>query len=305
MTTLLVIIWIILLIGLVIVVAVRPSRSLHSWFELQRQNNEPQIRRERLLGDIFALRRFVAIVLIIGLSSLGVVIWYSWGVLATIVGVLVALQLGYVPVVRKRANQLYKTREPKLLDIVEKLPIIGRILGADRHVPHDQHIESTQQLLHLVESAGHVLTTAQQDIIRRGMDWHTVQVSEVMTPRDAIVSVRHSELLGPLVLHDLHESHHTVFPVIKKDLDHVVGIVDIAEFLQVDKTRSSHTAEKVMIPVVRTIEKNDFLPDALELLVTSRQPFLIVTSDGATVGLVTLSDVLGALLGKNRGEVVE
>ena len=293
-------------IALMAVMAIRLVRTRHSWFELERRGDTHVMRRETLLSDILAFRRFAVVVCIIVLSALSVILWGWWGIFATGVAVLLCVHLGRAAFIYKRVNTFYKKHEPKLLDTAERFSIVGTLLGAERVLPADQRLESTEQLLHLVESAGHILTTDQQNIISRGLVWHSITVDSVMTPHEHIVSIRHSELLGPLVLHDLHESGHTVFPVIKKDLDHVIGTVDIAEFLQVDKTKSSHTAEKVMVPNVLTVAEDTLLPEALQLLVSSRQPFLIVaTADGTTTGLVTLRDVLDALLGKNRGEVVK
>ncbi|MDB5177384.1 MAG: hypothetical protein JWN75_1052 [Candidatus Saccharibacteria bacterium] len=295
-----------MMIALVVVLAIQPRRTLHSRFELQRRGERAVLRREMLLGDVLTLRRFVTMVLVIGLAGLGVTIWHGWGVVATFVVVFTVFHFSRTSIARKRANHIYVGYELKLLNFVEKFPLVGRLLGAGRMLPDDPHLESTEQLADLVQSASYVLTADQQQIIINSLDWNTIPVARVMTARADIVSVKHSELLGPLVLHDLHESHHTVFPVIKKDLDHIIGIVDISEMLQVDKIKSSHTAEKVMNAEVETVAPDIFLPDALELLLSAHQPFLIVVDDDKiTVGLVTIRDVLGELLGKNRGEVVK
>ena len=52
---LLVIVWILLAISLLLVTAMRPSRSSRSRFELERRGNPSELRRERLLSGVQAL----------------------------------------------------------------------------------------------------------------------------------------------------------------------------------------------------------------------------------------------------------
>jgi putative hemolysin len=126
-----------------------------------------------------------------------------------------------------------------------------------------------------------------------------------MTKRKDIVSVKHTELLGPLVLDDLHRSGYTRFPVMRGTIDTVTGILDISQLLDVTVTKRSETVEKSMTSEVLHVEADEPLPVALDLLQKSHQHMLIVVdSDGKTAGLVTLSDITGSLLGKNRGGVV-
>ena len=49
------------------------------------------------------------------------------------------------------------------------------------------------------------------------------KVSSVMTPRNEIKTIKKSEILGPLVLDDLHKTGHSRFPVIDGDVDNSYG----------------------------------------------------------------------------------
>ncbi len=305
MTTLLVIIWVLLVAKLILLIAIQPQRTKRSWFELEHRHDDETIRRERLLGDLLALKDFICAILVAIVAVLAVVLWQWWGIVATLAILLLVAPLARLQPLHHVVARLYNPWEPRLLRLVERMPLLGWLLRSDHWIPHDQRLESTDHLLHLVESAGHVLTRDQQQLIGNGLGWHNATTGSVMTSRDNIVSVPHTELLGPLVLHDLHQTGFTIFPVIKKDIDHVIGVLNIADLLQVDKTKRSQMAEKAMIEGVSTITQDASLPDALDQLLTTRSPFIIVTGDdGSTAGLLTLGDVLGALLGKKRGEVV-
>lgn len=299
MTTLLVILWLALLVTLVVVMAMRPRPSRHSWFELKRRGDEQALRRERLLGDVYALRRIITTTLIALLSLVALATWQWWSLLVMLFVALLVVPTTRIAFVRRTASRLYDRCEPSILRFVEKWLIVGWFGRYEKFSHHDSKLESVEQLRHLVESAGHILSDDQQRIVRHGLDWHETTVGEIMTRRQDIVSIKHSELLGPLVLDDLHRSGHNRFPVVKGTIDTVIGMIDITHLLEVTASVSSQTAEKAMSPRVLRIESHETLPAALALLQKSHEHMLIVIDeDGKTAGLITLADITGSLLGK-------
>ena len=306
MTTLLVIIWVLTAVLLTMVLAMRPLRTQHSRFELKRRGDNVVMRRERLLGDILALRRVVVGLLLVALVFAGLGSWQGFGVFLSIVLWLVAGALCRWKPLHGLAMKLYGRIEPSLLDTFERAPLLGSLLRVEVHAPHDQKIESLEHLRHLIESSGHVLSHDQQTIVTRGLDWHTTPVSDVMTQAKDVVTIKRTELLGPLVLDDLHRSGHDRFPVTGKGIDDIVGILDVTQVLDVTGGKRSETVEKVMSGQVLRVQSDEPLPAALSMLERSHLHMLVVVDpDGNTAGVVTLADITGSLLGKNRGEVVK
>lgn len=298
MTTLLVIVWLILFALTIMLLAVRLKRTTHSRFELNRLKDEATLRRERLLGCLFALRRVVVLACVAAGSIVTVSVFAGWSALVLPVMLGVAIFIARVRIVSRLANKLFNRYEPLLLRYIEKNAWLGVFMLPGDHVPNDQKLDSIEHLQHLVESSA-VLSDEQLRIVRHGLQWHQTPVSEVMIPRDHIVSVKHSELLGPLVLDDLHKSGHSQFPVTKNGIDNVVGLLDITESLEVTSARESQKVEDRMSSRVVRVSAHDPLPQALELLQKSKQHMVVVTDDeGKTVGLVTLADITGSLLGK-------
>lgn len=305
MTTLVLIFWVIIAIGLVVVTSVKPRRTPHSHFELERLSNTSVLKRERLLGGVIVLINVKLTFLIILLTYTSVVMWSAWGMVVAAVTYLFSLMVGRLQFINRRTMKIYERYEPMLLDIVGAVAVL-KWLGKNQLDPHrDQHLESTEHLLHLVESSGGVLSSEQQNLIRRGLRWHTMEVKKVMTAADEIVSVKKTELLGPLVLDDLHKSGHTRFPVVANGVDTVVGQINIANLFEIDGSKKTPTAAQVMMPLDIRLHHDTPLPEALRQLNDHpAQLGLVIDDQGKTVGLVTLSDVLNALLGKNRGGVV-
>jgi len=299
MTTLLLIVWGFLISAAVFVHAVRPQRSHHSWFELKRRGDEKAMHRERLLDDIYAVLHFLQLVIIVSLAAVSIVLWQGWGVPITVLAILVAQFIGKRKSLQRFATSSYAAHEDRILDYVGKLSWLMRFLGSEKHTPQDQRLESIEQLLHLVDSASHVLTSDQQRIIKRSVHWHSTRVKDIMTPRRSIVPIKRDELLGPLVLDDLHRSGFSRFPVIDGTIDNIVGILNITDLLEIDGDKTTHTVENTMTSRVLRIKSDDTLPVALKLLQKSHQNIIIVVDEeGRTEGILTLTDIGNSLLGE-------
>lgn len=298
MTTLVLILWLLLAIGLTLITAARPLRTKHSMFELKRRGDQAILERERLLGDVYALRRAAAVLLVMALTISGWVLWQELGVFIVLIMLPVVLLMSRSAPIARYAMKTYGRQEQRLLDFVAHWPKVGWLLGSERQTAHDQRIESKEHLVHLVESAGHILTPQQQKLIARSLDWHSTTVAAVMTPAEDIITLPHRELLGPLVLDDLHKSGHQRFPVVRGSIDHVIGMVNIAELLRVDAIQKSLTAEKAMTPIDARVALETTLPEALKAMSAHPDQLgLVIDDEDKTVGLITLDDILGALLG--------
>lgn len=297
MTTLVLILWLLLGLMLLFVTSVRPLRTKHSSFELKRKGDEAALQREKLLGDIYAYRRTLAVLLVMTVTIIGWAALKEWGVAVVLVALPAVMLLSRAGPVEHYVMGLYKGQEARLLGFAARWPTLGWLLGSDRRLHRDPQLESPEQLAHLVESAGHILTHEQQKLIKRSLKWHDTSVADVMTPVNRIVSIPQRELLGPLVLDDLHKSGHYRFPVTRNDIDDVVGMVNISELLRVDAIQKSLTAEKAMTPVDVRMPSDTPLPEALEMLSNHPGQLGVIVDDGKTTGLVTLEDVLKALLG--------
>jgi magnesium and cobalt transporter len=120
-----------------------------------------------------------------------------------------------------------------------------------------------------------------------------------MTPRGVIDTIGKKELLGPLVLDDLHKTGHSRFPVTDGDIDHIVGVLHIQDLLVLDARQRSATAEKAMEPRVFYIREDQTLDHALTAFLRTRHHlFVVVNEFRETVGIVSLEDVIETLLGR-------
>lgn len=306
MLMLLITLTVIVFICLVLVAAIQPSVSPLSVFETHRraQKGDKEAteaeRRANLLDDVVsAIRAKVALLLVLTVVLL--IMTFGW-VLGTIIAVVVALEYAVVarlPFVQSVADKIYRRFEPAWLSGAEKHPNFFRFLRSVTHtVSDDKPLGSRQELQHLVSTSEGVLSADERRLIVHSLSFGDKRVEEVMTPRSMIASINHSEFLGPLILDELHKAGHSRLPVIHGDIDHVIGILHLQGLLALDIKRSV-TAEKAMEPHVYYIRQDQTLHHALAaFLRTHHHLFIVVNEFRETVGLLTLEDVIEALIGR-------
>lgn len=307
MPTFLSILTILSFILLVIISAMRPIHSKLSLFELNRRagdGDESAIKalsRETLLSDVISLQHVIVSLLLIAITLLCVTV-FGW-LLGIIIALIVALEYGAIAkikFIRKLSQKLYAKIDGALLKFVKSVPVIFAVLrnvSAGDEMDNNK-IESRQELQHLIDESGNVLTDDEKSLIVHSLSFSQQPVSSIMTPRSMIDSIKKSEFLGPLTLNDLHKSGHSKLPVINGDIDHIVGILNIKSLLTLDVKRST-TAEKAMDPKVYYIRSDQTLQHALTAFIrTKHHLFVVVNEFRETVGLLALEDVVEALLGR-------
>lgn len=291
---------------LLLVSSMQPLRSSMSRYELKRRvdegNKEARIedRREYLLGDVLSLQRVLSALLLVIFVTLSIAT-FGW-LLGTTIAVIVALEyaaIARLKIIQSYAQKIYIKYEQDVLRFVEKFKPIIRLLRNVVPEQFDAKVDSREELLHVIETSGNIISADERTFLRHGLTFDDRRVNEIMTPRGVIDSISKKELLGPLVLDDLHKMGHSRFPVTDGDIDHVVGMLHIQDLLTIDGKRRSTTVEKAMEPRVFYIHEDQTLGHALAaFLRTHHHLFIVVNEFRETVGIISLEDVIEALIGR-------
>lgn len=305
MTALYIILYVVGLLLLLMVAGVQPRRAPLGRFELTRRGQKGDARaatmlqRENRLHDILSLQRTLGAVLLVIVTVLSILA-FNW-TLGIIISLIVALEFGVVariPLFRQPAQRLYERLELSLLQFIERTPVLFAAIRSVTPAAQEKVLDSKEELRHLVAQSGDILSHDEKQTIVATLAFDSREVKEIMTPRGMIDSIGENELLGPLVLDDLHKTGHSRFPVVNGDIDHVVGMLHVQDLLSLDKKRSL-TAEKTMEPRVYYIREDQTLQRALAaFLRTHHHLFVVVNEFRETVGLLSLEDVVEALLGR-------
>lgn len=175
---------------------------------------------------------------------------------------------------------------------------ILKILGIRQYKESSVTEEEFAGMLQEGTNAG-IFEKTEHDIVSRALRLDDQRVAALMTPR---MDVHFIDLEEPIEvsLAKIAESSYSRFPVCKGDVSHVVGVVHAGNLF--DQTIRNKSMEK--IDIAAAIRPPLFVPEtisAMQLLETLRKNraelALVVDEYGEIEGIVTLSDVLGALVG--------
>lgn len=305
MTIFLVIIACILFLCLVVLAAFHPVRPQYSLAELKRRAKAAdayviELDRYELNPALETLLRTKRAVLLVLLASALIVAMGWFGLFIALLAALLYPIIARLGWVQKLSQRLYLKVEPFLLDIVSRFEYLlhGLREPATRLEEPPKKVDSREELAELVEHSKAVVGENERRLLQAALTFPDRTVSEVMTPRTVIDFIKKGEFLGPLVLDELHALGHSRLPVIAEDLNHVVGILHLRDLLSLDQKRSM-TAEKAMESKVFYIREDDTLEHALAAFIKNRHHlFIVINRNRETVGLITLEDVMEALIGR-------
>jgi len=291
-----------LLALIMLLTSVQPGHSSMSLYELRRRQKTRDnkageaLHRETLLAQLSALREpFIALILVLLTALLIYQLDWAVGILSAIIVGLFYRRFANVPLIRKLANGIYKHSEVSLLRFTARWEGKIRLLSGIT-VPRDKKttLGSREELAHLLV-VSQIFSEEDKLLLQSALRFKARKVSEVMTPRKEIISVKDVELLGPLVLDDLHKTGHTIFPVTQGV--RIVGLLDSSDHVAL-RTKESVHVRSVMHAELTRIDQSTALDEALRTFITVKQPLLVVLNDdNEEVGIISLGDIIRALTG--------
>ena len=181
--------------------------------------------------------------------------------------------------------------------------LIIRAMGID---PNKNEQAVTEEEILMMVDAGEERGTIEEsakDMIANVFDFDNTAVEEVMTHRTDIIAIEDTESIDEIVEMSIAKGFSRI-PVFHEDIDDVVGVLYVKDLL---KYISSEIPEKINLKdVMRPVL---FVPDSkrcnqLFAEFTSRhiQIAIVVDEYGGTEGLVTMEDLLEAIVGNIQDE---
>lgn len=193
---------------------------------------------------------------------------------------------------------LSKLMSPFVRTLTFSTDFVLRLLGIRQHKEAPVTEEEFAGMLQEGTNAG-VFEKTEHDIVSRALRLDDQRVAALMTPR---MDVHFIDLDEPVEVNlaKIADSSYSRFPVCKGDVSHVVGVVHAGNLF--DQTIRNKSIDKV--DIAAATRPPLFVPEtisAMDLLETLRKNraelALVVDEYGEVEGIVTLSDVLGALVG--------
>jgi len=187
-----------------------------------------------------------------------------------------------------------------ILNFVQGVISLTRADNATAEPEHPS--EAVDALIEAGQDEG-ILEESDRDLIHSVVEFGDKTVREVMTPRPSIVAVPEEMTIDQLS-HVLNEHPFSRLPVYRGNIDHIVGILNVRDLLQVPDAEASHRT-------VRELMKTDvmFVPEtrrANELLAelqrTNVHLAIVIDEYGGVAGLVSVEDLVEEIVGELRDE---
>jgi len=178
-----------------------------------------------------------------------------------------------------------------------------RLLGIPPASETEETLEEREIRRVLARSSekGHV-DTAEVEMIERVFDLDDTTVRTVMVPRPDVVTIPADATLSE-IQETVLSAGHTRYPVVgADDPDEVVGFIDVKDVLRAVEAAGETTATELsrgMLLVPETATADDLL---LQFREEQQQMAAVVDEWGAFEGIVTIEDVVEAVVGDLRDE---
>ncbi|WP_255945203.1 hemolysin family protein [Brucepastera parasyntrophica] len=147
-----------------------------------------------------------------------------------------------------------------------------------------------------------VIETKESAMMRKIFNYTDLNARDIMTPRTDIsfipVTATRSEILQ---LSDT--STHSRFPVYGKDLDDILGILYVKDFLFTDiRDPEQFSLKKIMRPALFIFENQKISVLQKQLQEANQNVAIIIDEYGGTSGIVTTEDIIEEVFGGIRDE---
>lgn len=191
-------------------------------------------------------------------------------------------------------------------------PVATIITDSIKYLASKFKIDKSKTALHSTEIVDLVeigkehgsIEEEEHDLIHGLVEFKSINVREVMTPRVDIIAVSVDAEYDD-VIDLITESGHSRIPVYKEDLDDIIGVLyakDILLFLDKNKGKKSFILSNIIREVIFVPETKLINELLREFQKENKHLGIVVDEYGGTSGLVSLEDILEEIVGEIQDE---
>ena len=185
-------------------------------------------------------------------------------------------------------------------------PLLSR--GGDfvqQHFAEPKHtgLYEREDLLQLLEYQQSLpdsrISPEELEIVERALNFDRYKVSDVLSPRNHVKTVLVGDVIGPVLIDELHKNAQDYVLVRESKKGPFVGTLAFSKL----SIKSSGQVRDFMDTTVYYLHENDTLSEALHAFFTTNHPlFVVVDSYEEYVGIVSVEHILNRLLGHIPGD---
>lgn len=145
-----------------------------------------------------------------------------------------------------------------------------------------------------------VIETEEREMIYNVFDFSDAQAKDIMIPRINMVTVSIEDSYQE-VLSVFRESMYTRLPVYQDDIDNIIGLINIKDFILTENEENFHVKD-ILRDAHYTYEFKKVADLLYELREKTTNVTFVLNEYGSTVGMITLEDLLEEIVGEIRDE---
>ncbi len=181
--------------------------------------------------------------------------------------------------------------------------VLSRVCGIDPSAMDEQVTEEEIRLLVDVGEEKGVIEVSQKEMINNIFEFDDLTAADIMTPRTDVEAIDADDTVDD-ALHASVDNGVSRLPVYEEDIDHVIGVLYIKDLLPYvgkplpeELTVRSMMREPLFVP--ETKKCGELFS---EMTAAHMQMAMIVDEYGGIAGIVTMEDLLEAIVGNMQDE---
>ena len=134
----------------------------------------------------------------------------------------------------------------------------------------------------------------EKNMLKNVFEFSDLTAKEIMTPRIDIETVELNDSYKD-ILQLSKMTTHSRFPVIDEDIDHILGVVYIKDFLLMNGEKEDFSVKNIMRPIHFVFEGKSISQVEQELISSKQNMAVVIDEYGGTAGIVTIEDIVEEL----------
>lgn len=179
---------------------------------------------------------------------------------------------------------------------------IAKILGISLDVKEEIYTEDELKTIVDISHEKGILETSEKEIMQNALEFGDKTLREIMIPNDKVSYIK-IEATYDEVINKFVSNEYTRYPVVDETLDNVVGVLNIKDFIKLQKIGKENYNLKELMREPFFLNEDVKIGSAFRRMQKVLTNIVIVRSDNCkTIGIATLEDILEEIVGDIKDE---
>lgn len=179
---------------------------------------------------------------------------------------------------------------------------IANLLGISLEFKEEKYTEDELKTLVDISREQGVLETSESEIMQNALEFGDKILSEIMIPNEKVsfinITATYEEVIDKFI-----SNEYTRYPVVDGSIDNVVGILNIKDFIKLQKIGKENYDLKELMREPFFLNEDVKIASAFRKMQKVLTNIVIVRGDNCkTIGIATLEDILEEIVGEIRDE---